>query len=410
MREKLNATTVEKMTKPGRHADGGGLYLLVKTDGRKTWVFRWRDRVTGKLRDMGLGPYGKRDVTLAEARDKAGEARRIVRDGLDPIEERRRRLQDAKLAHARRLTFGECAEKCIEAKRAEWKNPKHAAQWPATLDKYAAVLKPLPVTEIDTGLVLQCLEPIWQKKTETATRVRQRIEAVLDWATARKYREGENPARWRGHLKTMLPDPSKVKKVQHHSALPYAEIGAFIQELRATDTQAARALEFQILTATRPGETVGAAWDEIDLQAKTWTIPAERMKAHKEHVVPLSPRAVAILKAMPQACDFVFPGPTLKKGMTTAAGMKVLKNLRPGITQHGFRSTFRVWAAEQTAFPREVIEHALAHRLKDKVEEAYQRSSVFPKRVKLMNAWAGYCAAAPAATDNVTAIRKGAKA
>lgn len=397
--EKLSAGFCNKVKKAGRYNDGRGLYLLVKPDGRKTWVFRFRDRITGKQHDMGLGPYGPHDVSLAEARSIAGRCRALVRGDptaeppkppINPIEQRRQQLQKAKLAHARRLTFADCANQYIEAHRAGWKNPKHAEQWPSTLNTYAAPLMPLPVTEIDTVLVLKCLEPIWNDKTETATRVRQRIEAVLDWATARKFRSGENPARWRGHLDKLLPKPSKVRKVKHRAALPYSEIGEFMEQLRSTDTLAAKALELQILTATRPGEVVGATWDEFDLQAKTWTIPAERMKAEKEHCIPLSARAIELLKALPQAAEYVFPGASLKKGLSTAAGLKLLKELRPGMTQHGFRSTFRVWAAEQTGFPREVIEHALAHQLKDKTEAAYQRSNLMPKRTRLMQAWADY--------------------
>jgi integrase len=232
---------------------------------------------------------------------------------------------------------------------------------------------------------------------------------VLDWATARKYREGENPARWKGHLDKLLPQPTKLKKVQHRAALPYAEAGAFMAELRAKDSTAAKALELQILTAARPGEIVNATWDEFDLQAKTWTIPAERMKARKEHVVPLSRQAVQLLKELPRVNNWVFPGHTLKKPMTTAAGQKLVKELRPGLTAHGMRSTFRDWSADQTAFPREVIEHALAHQLKDKAEAAYQRSTVFPKRQKLMQAWSDFCDKVPKDTDNVTPIHKGAK-
>ena len=391
---KLSAAFCTKVAKAGRYGDGGGLYLLVKPDLRKTWVFRFRDRITGRQCDMGLGPFGPHDVTLAAARVQAGMFRAMLREipPRNPIEARRAALQDAKLAHARHMTFGDCARRYIEAHKAGWRNGKHAAQWTATLETYATDLLPLPVAEIDTALVMKCLEPIWTDKTETATRVRQRMESVIDWATARKFRRGENPARWKGHLDKLLPAAAKLKNVQHRPALPYAEIGAFMIELRGVDTLAARALEFQILTAGRPGEVVGAMWNEIDLKGKTWTIPAQRMKAGKEHTIPLSPRAVEILKALPRASEFVFPGPTLKKGMTTSAGMKLLKQLHPGITAHGFRSTFRDWAAEKSSYPREVIEHALAHRLKDKAEASYQRGTVFPKRVKLMQAWARYCA------------------
>jgi integrase len=409
MREKLTATGIAKQTKSGRYADGGGLYLLVKPDGRKTWVFRWRDRVTGKLRDKGLGAYGKHDVTLAEARQVAGDCRRMVRNNKDPIEEARQTLLDAKLAYAKQLTFGDCISRYVDAHRAGWKNPKHTIEWPASLDRYASKLKDLPVAAIDTGLVVQCIEPLWATKTETMTRVRQRIEAVLAWATVRGYRSGNNPAQWRNHLDKLLPAPNKLRNVQHLAALPYTEVGAFMAKIRAKDSLAAKALELQILTASRPGEVVGATWDEYDLKAKVWTIPKDRMKADKEHEIPLTPQAIKLLGKLPRGCDFVFPGVSLKKGLSTAAAMKLIKELHPGITAHGFRSTFREWSGDQTSYPREVIEHALAHQLKDKAEAAYYRKSQFPKRVKLMKSWAAYCDQIPADADNVTPIRKGAK-
>ena len=406
MREKLTATGVAKQTKPGRYADGGGLYLLVKPDGRKTWVFRWRDRVTGKLRDKGLGAYGRHDVMLAEARQEAGKCRRMVRNNQDPIEEKRQQRLDAKLAYAKRLTFGDCISRYVDAHKAGWKNPKHATEWPASLDRYAGKLKDLPVAAIDTGLVIQCIEPLWATKTETMTRVRQRIEAVLAWATVRGYRSGDNPAQWRNHLDKLLPAPNKLKNVQHLAALPYTEVGAFMAKIRAKGSHAAKALELQILTATRPGEVVGSTWDEFDLDAKVWTIPKDRMKADKEHEIPLSPQAVKLLRKLDRVTDFVFPGVKLNKGMTTAAGMKLLKELHPGITQHGFRSTFREWSGDQTSFPREVIEHALSHQLKDKAEAAYYRKTQFPKRTKLMKSWADYCDRLPGDTATVTPIRE----
>jgi integrase len=263
----------------------------------------------------------------------------------------------------------------------------------------------LPDADIDTGLVLQCIEPIWTTKTETATRVRQRIEAILDWATARKYRKGENPARWRGHLDKLLPKPTKLKNVVHRAALDYQQAGTFMTKLREGDSMAAKALELQILTATRPGEVVGAMWSEFDLRGKIWTIPAERMKANKEHTIPLSPQAVELLKSIPRVTKFVFPGVKLDKCMTTAAAMNLLKRIEPGITAHGFRSTFRDWAADQTGYAREVIEHAMAHQLKDKAEAAYFRSDMIEKRARLMADWAKYCDLIPVETNNVTPIR-----
>ena len=404
---KLTASFCDKTTQPGRYSDGGNLFLLVKPDGRKTWMFRFRDRVTGKRHDMGLGRYGKHDVTLKEARQSAGEARALLRQYQNPILERQSLLQAAQQAHANRITFRFCRDRFIEANKAEWKNQKHTAQWTSTLDTYAKPILDMSVADIGQDDVLLCVEPIWITKTETATRVRQRIEKVLDWATVRKYREGENPARWKGHLDTLLPKPTKLKQVQHRLALPYAEVGQFVSELRQKDSLSAKALELLILTATRPNETFNARWDEFDLDGKRWIIPAERMKAAKEHEIPLSDRAVEIIQTIPKVAGsvYVFPGAKLDKSMSTAAGMKVLKSMRPGIHQHGFRSTFREWAAEQTSFQRLVIEHALAHQLKDKAEAAYHRATMLPKRIKLMQAWADYCAVIPRTADNVSPIR-----
>jgi integrase len=382
--------------------------LWVKPDGRKTWTFRWRDRVTFGQREAGLGSFTNERVTLAMARERADRYRDMVWNGLDPIAENQKTLIEARQALASRVSFKDCTQRYIDAHKASWRNTKHTAQWSSTLSTYAAGLMDMPVCDITDNDVLACLEPIWTDKTETATRVRQRIEAVLDWATTRKYRAGLNPARWKGHLDTLLAKPNRLKNVQHRPALPYAEAGQFMVKLRKVRTMAARALELQILTATRPGEATGAMWDEFDLQAKTWTIPAERMKANKSHTIPLSPQVIALLKSQPQVNDFLFPGNSLKKPMTTAAGMNLLKELYPGITQHGFRSTFRDWAADQTAFPREVIEHAMAHQLKDKAEAAYLRTELLTKRAKLMQAWASYCDAVPGKTASVTPIR-GAK-
>jgi integrase len=330
----------------------------------------------------------------------------MVRNNQDPIEEARQSLLDAKLAYARRLTFGDCVDRYVNAHRAGWKNSKHAAEWPSSLNRYASKLLVLPVADIDTNLVMQCIEPQWVTKTETMTRVRQRIEAVLAWATVRKFRTGENPAQWRNHLDKLLPAPNRLKNVQHLAALPYADTGSFMAKLRGKDSLASKALELQILTATRPGEVVNATWDEFDFDAKAWNIPAERMKAKKEHTVPLSPQVVKLIKSLPRVGDFVFPGPSMKKGITTAAGMKLIKELHPGITAHGFRSTFREWAGDQTNYPREVIEHALAHQLKDQSEAAYYRKSQFPKRVKLMTSWAKFCDMESGQAGRVTPINQ----
>jgi integrase len=369
-------------------------------------MFRFRDRVTGKRHDMGLGRFGKYDVTLKEARESAGEARALLRQYQNPIIERQKLLREAKQAHANRITFKICRDRFIDANKAEWKNKKHTAQWVSTLDTYAKSILDMPVEEIGQDEILRCIEPIWITKTETATGVRQRIEKVLDWATARKYRKGDNPARWKGHLDTLLPKPSKLKKVQHRSALPYVEVGHFMSELRKKNSLSAKALELLILSATRPNETFSAKWDEFDLDGKRWVVPAERMKASKEHEIPLSDRAVELLSSIPRVSgsDYVFPGIKLAKPMSTAAGMKVLKSIRPGFHQHGFRSTFREWAAEQTSFQRLVIEHALAHQLKDRAEAAYHKATMLPKRIKLMQAWTDYCDVIPSTADNESSI------
>ena len=401
MRDKLTESFCAEAKKPGYHADGGGLYLNVKLDGRKYWCFRWRDRHArytteksrgvGKLREKGLGPFGEYDISLPEARKLAGECRQLLRQGKDPIAEAHRNARKTPLDLANELTFGVCATRYINANKEDWRNEKHAAQWSASLSKHAAPIMSLPVADVDTASVLSCLEPIWTSKTETATRVRQRIETVLDWATARRFRSGENPARWRGHLDRLLPRPTKLKKVEHRPALDFQQVGDFMSRLRVIDSLAASALELQILTAARPGEVVGARWSEFGLKGKIWTIPTHRIKADREHIIPLSPQAVKLLKALPQTTEFVFPGVSLKKGMSTAAVMKLIKQIEPGITAHGFRSTFQDWAADQTAYPREVIEYAIARQLKDKAGDARLRSDLIARRAQLMRDWANYC-------------------
>jgi integrase len=293
-----------------------------------------------------------------------------------------------------------CATRYIDTHKAGWSSEKHAAQWSSTLNKYAAPVMTFPVADIDTSLVFFCLEPIWTSKTETATRVRQRIEAVLDWATDHKFRSGENPARWRGHLDKLLPKPTRLKKVQQRPALDYQRAGGFMSRLRAVDSLAARSLELQILTATRPGEVVCARWSEFGLMGKVWTIPAQRMKANREHTIPLSPQAVTLLRQLPRTNEFVFPGVSGKKGMSTAAAMKLIKQIEPGITAQGFRSTFRDWATDQNDYPREVIEHAMAHRLNDKAESTDFRSDLIARRVRLMRDWADFCDLIPEQFDN----------
>jgi integrase len=345
---------------------------------------------------MGLGAFP--DVSLQQARDKSSDARKLCKDGTDPVEARKAERAKALLANARIMTFNQCAKAYITAHRAGWRNAKHAMQWTSTLETYVTpIFGTLPVQAIDLSLVTKVLEPIWSTKPETASRVRGRMEAVLDWAKVRGYRTGDNPARWRGHLDHLLPARTKVRKVKHHAALPYREIGVFMLALRERHALAARALEFAILTAARTSEVINARWDEIDLRAKTWTVPAERMKAGREHRVPLSDAAIGILERM-QAIrqnDHVFPGER-RAALSTMAFLMLLRRMdRDDLTAHGFRSTFSTWAAERTNFPREVVEAALAHVVGDATEQAYQRGDVFEKRRKLMDAWATYCAKSP---------------
>jgi len=404
--KRLTVRAAETVKKPGLHADGGGLYLHVSKNGARSWIFRWRR--DGRLRDMGLGPLNT--VSLAEARDKALACRKLKLDGRDPIEERRAQRRGVKLESATAMTFKDCAVAYIAAHRAGWKNPKHAAQWPSTLETYVyPIFGSLPVQAIDVGLVMKALEPIWNEKPETASRVRGRIESILDWAKARGYRQGENPARWRGHLENLLPKKSKVWRVEHHAALPYTEIGAFMAELREQDGTAARALEFTILTAARTGEVIGTTWSEIDLGGHLWTILAARMKAGKEHRVPLSDAALAILRAMAevQTGEFVFPGNRAKQPLSQMAMLMLLRRMgREGLTVHGFRSVFSDWCAEQTTFPSEVREMALAHTVGDKVEAAYRRGDLFEKRRQLAEAWARYCEE-PAVTEDTRVVAIG---
>jgi integrase len=341
---------------------------------------------------MGLGPY--QEVSLAEARDKARELRKQIRNGIDPLQEKHaQKLQQEKIARKQK-TFRECAEAVLEIKGSELKSKKHIEQWGSSLETYAyPVIGEKKVSEIIRADLLAILEPIWLTKNETASRVRGRIETVLDYAKTKEYFEGDNPAAWKGMLKPLLSMPGKVQNKKHHAALPYSEVGVFMSELRGRPGVSARALEFSILTVARSGEIRGAEWNEIDLTAKTWVIPAERMKANKEHSAPLSDAAVALLKALPRLKDnnLIFPAP--RGGQLSDMSLTaVLKRIgRRDLTQHGFRSTFREWAGETTSYQREVIEHALTHQLADKAEAAYQRGTLWPKRVSLMDEWSCYC-------------------
>jgi integrase len=401
----LSARKVETTKTPGLFADGNGLYLQVTATGAKTWIFRYK--LAGRRRDMGLGSASL--VSLADARERALDAKKMVALGIDPIETKKAEAAARAVGAAKAMTFRECAEAYLELNRAGWKNEKHAAQWTATLTTYAyPSMGELPINAIDTGLVLGVLEPIWTKKTETASRVRGRIESILDYAKVRGYRTGENPARWKGHLDHILPAKGAVAKVEHHPALPYSDMPAFWPRLQLQDGLSARALEFAILTAARTAEVLGARWDEIDMDARTWSIPAERMKAGEPHRVPLTDQALALLRKLSaiRTGEFVFEAKAKGQPLSDMAMNMVLRRMKVAATPHGFRSTFRTWTAEQTRFPDAVAEAALAHTLNDKVVAAYQRGDMFDKRRELMAAWANYC---DGRTDeNVVPLRRGA--
>ncbi len=396
-----------KNAPPGMHCDGGGLYLQV-TAGKnavvhRSWLYRYA--MAGRERQMGLGSLDS--VGLAEAREKATEARKLVSDGKDPIAERHAARIAKALEAARSMSFDQCRDAYIQSHRAAWKNTKHAAQWTSSLNTHVSpIFGNTPVESVDTALVTKALEPIWTTIPETASRVRGRIEAVLDWAKARGHREGENPARWRGHLDKLLPSQSKIRTVKHHAALPYADIPAFMTEQRGREAVAARALEFAILTAARTGETIGARWSEVDFSNKVWAVPGERMKAGRDHRVRLSEPAVALLKNVRENSDgpYIFPSERREQLSNMALLMLLRRMNRPDLTAHGFRATFRTWAAERTNFPREVAEAALAHVFGDETECAYQRGDLFEKRRHLMAAWADYCKKQPVA-DTVVPFR-----
>ncbi len=388
---KLSARKAASESKPGLYSDGGGLYLQVSKSGSKSWIYRFM--MNRKVRDMGLGSL--RDFSLSEVRDKARECRQLVHDGIDPIEQRKS-ARSARMAENRKSqSFEDCANDYLKTHSSAWKNPKHRQQWENTLSTYVyPIIGKLSVKDINTHLVKKVLDPIWTTKTETATRVRGRIERILDWATVQELRQGENPARWKGHLDHLLPAPTKLKRVQHHKALPYQDMYDLMLELTTADGTSALGLRFLILTAARSGEVRLATWNEIDLEKKTWTIPAERMKAGKEHIVPLCSQAIDILKTMEKyrESDLIFSGTKKDRPLSDMAFTQLLRRLdKTDITAHGFRSSFRDWAGETTAFPREVIEAALAHQLKDKTEAAYFRSNLLEKRRKLMDAWDKHC-------------------
>lgn len=385
---KLSVKGVAAASEPGLYGDGGNLYLQVAdVDGTgitKSWIFRFM--LNGRARKMGLGSVN--DFTLAEARERARQARQQVADGVDPIEARLAARDSRRKDEAENITFKEATAKYLAAHEDGWRNEKHRAQWRSTLESYAyPTLGGRPVKAIDAALINGALAPIWTKTPETASRVRQRIERVCQWV-----RDG-----------MPLPTPSKTKRVKHHAALPWQDLPAFMAELRANDSISARALEFTVLTAARTGETIGAEWSEIDLEAKVWTVPASRMKAHKEHRVPLSERAVAILQGLPRIKGegHVFPGAKAGTGLSNMAMLELVRGIRPGLTVHGFRSAFKDWASEQTNHPNIVSEAALAHTVSDKVEAAYRRGELIKKRRLLMRDWASFCARPPVAGANV---------
>ena len=402
MAGKLNARKVESLAVPGRHSDGQyNLYLFISPNGGKRWTFLYRWK--GARKEMGLGSAA--NVSLAEARNLAMEARKSLNAGDDPLEVK----AEQRRASVAIPTFGAFADEYIRIHRPKFRNDKHAAQWEMTLSEaYCKAIRSKPVSEIDTEAVLKVLQPIWQKVPETASRLRGRIENVLDAAKVRGFLTGENPARWKGHLKSILPARQCLTR-GHHAAMPYDDVPAFMTQLRGLQGLSARALELCILTATRSGETLEAKWSEFDLDKRVWTIPAERMKAGHEHRIPLTDRALEILSDLESVKlshnEHIFPGNVKAKPLSNMAMAMQFRRMQLGkFTIHGFRSSFRDWASEQTSFPHETCEHALAHRISDKAEAAYRRGDQFEKRRQLMEAWARHCE--PATSANVVQLRK----
>lgn len=390
---RLTAVEVTKLEKPGYYCDGGGLYLQVSKSGSKSWIMRYT--MAGKPCEMGLGSF--QAFTLAEARKRATAQRKLLTDGINPLETKRSDQLTRRMAEASIITFDKAATAYIDSNSPAWRNAKHGDQWRNTIATYASpVIGKLPVSKIDTAHVLRILTPIWLEKTETAVRLRGRIEKILDWAKAQGYRSGDNPAAWRGHLDAgLLPAPSKVADAGHHAALPWSEIGAFMATLRAMQGSGARAMEVIILTATRTSEVINAKWSEIDLDARLWTIPKERMKSFKEHRVPLSDAVMSVLmavKAESGGGEYVFAGRKANTPLTNMACLQTLRRMGRGdLTVHGFRSTFRDWVSETTAYPRDVAEMALAHTIEDKSEAAYRRGDLIEKRRALMADWSAHC-------------------
>ena len=393
---KLTAIAVDRAKKPGRHSDGGGLYLLVKASGSKSWVFMYSRRGRKGRTELGIGPYPA--ISLLQAREKAVHYRSLLAEGGDPESERAREPG---------RTFGQCAEAFIERHQSEWRNEKHRHQWRQTLKTYCAAINEKPIADIGTEDILSVLQPIWTIKAETASRVRGRMERIIDYAKARGWRDGENPARWRGHLSSILPKARKLVR-GHMASMDYQDIPDFVSRLQASSAMAARALEVLILTATRSGEILNVPWAEIDLESALWTIPADRMKAGREHRVPLTDRVVEILADLDETrqSEYVFPGQKRGRPLSNMAMEMLLRRMKfNDITVHGFRSSFRDWCGDQTSFPREIAEAALAHQVGNRVEMAYRRKDALEKRRQLMEAWERYCLGADG--DNVISIGGG---
>ena len=375
--------------KQGKYEDGGGLRLVVGASGSKKWVLRFS--LKGKRREMGLGAYPT--VSLGDARAMAAEYRQQAADGTDPI--KARAVEPVRIPN-----FTTCAARYIRAHRKGWRNHKHQRQWVTTMKTYARpTIGDMSVDEISTEDILKILKPIWNTKTETAKRVQGRIENILDYASAYKWRDSNNPARWRGHLDKLLPKPSRVKNSRHHPAMPYQEVARFMEELRINQSISALALRFLILTATRTSEVLKAEWAEIDLKTAVWTIPAERMKARREHRIPLTKESIIILKETPKihGNPYVFPGSRSNRPLSNMALLQLMRGMGYGVNEdrgdyvpHGFRSSFRDWSGEVSSYPRDVAEMALAHTIQNKVEAAYRRGDLFEKRRKMMDDWEAY--------------------
>lgn len=405
---RLSALTLKKDLPPGLYADGGGLYMQVSQQKTKAWIFRFTR--SGVPRKMGLGPVSvKADdkrITLSDARQKATAARSLLIDGVDPIEARNAKRAQTALQDAQAVTFKHCADEYLRDNQASWKNEVHRRQWGSTLKTYVhPVIGHLPVAGVDTGLVLKILRPIWNEKPETANRVRGRVETILDWAKTHSYRQGDNAARWKGHLDNVLPKRSKVKRVRHHPALPYPDVPEFVAELHDIEGITAQALEFTILTAGRTGAVIGALLTEIDFDAKIWTVPPERagtkIDGDASRRIPLCDRAIEILKALPRedGNPHVFIGDKPGRHLSNMAMLELMREMRPGFVPHGFRSSFKDWCAETTSYPNEVSEAALWHVVADKVEAAYRRGDLFEKRCSLMDDWAKFCLGETAASS-----------